>query len=144
MTKSNAPSRQRLFQLLDKIVGEERSFKRRSRDISAQNQPLSGNGSSDQNPPAGDELERLRLAHEEMFKIHSKFINDHELLIQRCLTISRQTRAGLLNENEIALEVERLQTELRRIKKEHSLVEKEYQQLLQPQSRYVGDLDRKG
>jgi hypothetical protein len=129
MNSSQTPNRRRLFKLLDGIIGEERTFKRHTRDLAARKD---NPGETDHRDGAilDDELERLRLAHEEIFDTHRRFINEHELLVQRCLTISRQTRAGLLNENEMALEVERLQRELARIKKEHSLVEQESRKIL--------------
>lgn len=129
MNKSKTPNRRRLFKLLDGIIVEERSFKRHTRDFANQKHLNRDAEKIKKGDGLNHELDSLRLAHEEIFELHRKFINEHELLVQRCLAISRQTRAGMLNENEMALEVERLQKELSRIKKEHSLVEKECQKV---------------
>lgn len=135
MNNSETPSRRQLFLLLDRIIGEERSFKRHTRDAATLDQLPGETTSTKKDASLSDELEHFRLAQEEMFRVHRKFIDEHELIIQRCLAISRQTRAGLLNDNEMALEVERLQAELARIKNEHGLVEKECQEIFKRRSR---------
>ncbi len=126
MTNYNTVNRRRLFKLLDKIVGEEQHFKRatgkmRSVDAFVQKQlrTIASEMTSE------DDLSRIKNTHEALFNIHRKFINDHELILQRCFIISRQARAGLLNEEETALEIERLQVDLKRLKSEHSWAEKE-------------------
>ncbi|UCE24750.1 MAG: hypothetical protein JSU74_01495 [Candidatus Zixiibacteriota bacterium] len=140
MIHSDTPGRRRLFRLLDRIIVEERDFKRNSQLTQKLHPRQAGAETitfSTKN--IAGELEHVRLAHEAMLKIHRRFINDHELIIQRCMAISRQTRAGLLSEDEMAMEVERLQRELRRMKREHSQVEKECRRLLNAQKSFFGD-----
>jgi Mg2+ and Co2+ transporter CorA len=119
----------RLFKLLDKIIGEEQGFKANSRKLLVPSE----NNNADQQRAAddcADRLDQFRQAHEAIFQVHRRFINDHELMIQRCFVISRQARAGLLTETEIAMELERLQDELRRLKAEHKQTEQESRKLL--------------
>lgn len=138
MTEPNAQSKKRLFSLLDKIIGEEQSFKRTSCDLTATS---GGQHAQPVDSFAGqEELEQIRRAHKALFEVHRRFVNDHELIIQRCLVISRQARAGLLNETEIDLEVERLQHELKRIKAEHRQVEQECNEFLEAHREFLGDL----
>ena len=137
MIQPDTPERRRLFKLLDKIIGEERSFK-----ISVQDDHQFGNlQAAIESEGMADELERIRLTHEAILEVHRKFLSDHELMIERCLAISRQVRAGLLNESEMTMEAERLQGELKRIKQEHSLVQQEYQKILAAQSQSLKNLD---
>ena len=124
--------------MLDKIIGEERRFK-----TSVQDDHQFGNlQAAVESEGMADELERIRLIHEAIFDIHRKFLSDHEMVIQRCLAISRQARAGLLSETETAMEVERLQSELTRIKNEHNYVRQECQRVLAAQSQSFKNLDR--
>ena len=100
MIPSETPGSRRLFDLLNGIIGEEQNFKADSPDSSIQYEPLniSQSSASDETSVSG-EFQRIRLTHEALFKIHRKFISEHELLIERCFVISRQARAGLLRGN---------------------------------------------
>ncbi len=140
MTKSDPSVGRRLFRLLNRIIGEERNFKRNSpsRQGRPQRHSRARSPASVEIGTAG-ELEHVRLAHDAMFKIHRKFISDHELIVQRCLAISRQARAGLLNKDEMAMEIERLQRELRRMRQQHTQVEREYRHLLKTQQQYFNN-----
>ena len=143
MIQPDAPGRKRLFRLLDNIIGEEQSFKTTTRNgITHNDHEIGDVQAAVESEGMADELERIRLTHEAMFEVHRKFINEHELIIQRCLTISRQVRAGLLNETEMEMEAERLQSELSRIREEHSIVQKECQKTLLAQSESFKNLNR--
>lgn len=139
MNQFNTPAGKRLFSLLDSIIGEEQSFKRGPHSLAKtpekkQRPDADGGGDS-------DSLERIRHAHDALFEIHRRFVNEHELVIQRCFTISRQARSGLLSEDEMALEIERLQQELRRIKQEHDQVEAECREFIDAHREFLDDLN---
>jgi len=135
----NTPAGKRLFNLLDTIIGEEQNFKRGSRDLAAKSE--AGQRSNAGGVGVSDDLERIRRAHDALFEIHRRFVGEHELVIQRCFTISRQARAGLLSENEIAMEIERLQQELKRIKQEHEQVEKECREFMDAHRDFLDGLN---
>ncbi len=128
MNQFNTSAGKRLFNLLDIIIGEEQNFKRGSRDLAATSEASQRSNSDGVGVP--DDLERIRRAHNALFDIHRRFVGEHELVIQRCFTISRQARSGLLSEDEMAMEIERLQQELKRIKREHEQVEKECREFM--------------
>ena len=140
MERSNTPAGKRLFNLLDSIIGEEQSFKRGSRDMAA-------TSDTDQRSDAGgvgmkNDLDRIRRAHDALFEIHRRFVSEHELVIQRCFTISRQARAGLLSDDEMTMEIDRLQRELKRIRKEHEQVEKECREFIDAHRDFLSDIER--
>lgn len=134
MTKQNTVNKRRLFRLLDRIVGEERNFKRRSakmRSVDAYVQKQLHNIASELT--SEDDLVRIKNTHEALFNIHRRFMNDHELILQRCFLISRQVRSGLLNEEETSMEIERLTGELKRLKSEHEWAHKQSLKILSGQ-----------
>lgn len=124
----NTPAGKRLFNLLDTIIGEEQNFKRGSRDAATASEKRQQSKVGDTS--VHENLERIRRAHDALFEIHRRFVGEHELVIQRCFTISRQARAGLLSEDEMAMEIERLQRDLNRIKQEHEQVERECREFM--------------
>lgn len=138
MNQFNTPASKRLFSLLDSIIGEEQTFKRGSRDLA--NASEKGHRPDAESVGVSKNLERIRRAHDALFDIHRRFVSEHELVIERCFTISRQARAGLLSEDEMAMEIERLQGDLRRIKREHEQVEKECREFIEAHRDFLDDL----
>lgn len=135
--------RKRLFDLLDTIICEEMSFQKNCLGKGLENSNLRKRHDEIMENLGCCQLERVQQVHQALSESHRKFRSEHELLIQRCMAVSRQARAGMLNNTEMALEVERLQKELMRVKQEHGQVEDDCRRILQSEGfGFGGSADR--
>ncbi|UCD65041.1 MAG: hypothetical protein JSW34_06310 [Candidatus Zixiibacteriota bacterium] len=115
-----------LYWLLDRIVAEEQSFKRNCSGVCAGGACADRPGSSPADRrDSGRKSGRDKPTRRVLADRHREYLSEHELLLQRCFAVARQARAGLLSEREAAFEVARLRRDLRRLRGEHGVIERE-------------------
>ncbi|HKK20818.1 MAG TPA: hypothetical protein VJ983_05035 [candidate division Zixibacteria bacterium] len=86
--------------------------------------------------------ERMRHAHEAMFKVHRKIKNEHDEAIRRSIAVLRQVEQGKYTSDECGLVLDRLEQQLQTIRREHQLMERERKQILREHEAWVAQLDR--
>ncbi len=86
--------------------------------------------------------ERMRLAHEAMFKVHRKIKNEHDEAIRRTVAVLRQVEQGKYSPEECEFVLDRLEQQLQTIRHEHQLMERERKQILREHETWVAQLNR--
>jgi hypothetical protein len=120
-----------LRQLVQQIVAAEESFTSRSQQMRGDDLEL-----EERHRKVVERLGRegahcqLRAAHEAMFKVHRKIAQEHQNLIQHCLTVSRRFRMSMYTEPELIAELARLRLVYQRIQNDHDHIEEERKRIL--------------
>lgn len=73
---------------------------------------------------------RFRALHEAMFKVHRKIRSEHDRAIQRSISLGSKVANGLLPETQVMQELKGLELLLKRMKADHSLLERERKRIL--------------
>ncbi len=130
-----------ISELLRLLMEEERNFHARSRQMRIDDAHLvRSHELTFSRVGRAESHERMRLAHEAMFKVHRKLKKEHDEAIRRSLAVVRQAEQGKYSTEELAGALEQLQHQLQRIREEHSLMEKERKQILLEHEEWIRKL----
>ena len=122
---------QDLRQLVQQIVAAEDSFTSHSQQMRGDDIRL-----EERHRKVVERLGRegahcqLRAAHEAMFRVHRKIAQEHQNLVQHCMTVSRRFRMSMYTEPELIAELARLRLIYQRILDDHARIEQERQKIL--------------
>ena len=92
------------------------------------------------NENLGPNHDRVRSAHEAMFKVHRKIATDHGAVLAYCRRIAEKLKAGHFNEREIAGEIEHLKGIFADMQEEHHRMETERKKILAEHNAIVRSL----
>jgi hypothetical protein len=132
---------EKLGELVTRILHEERDFHERARQMRIDQQTL--NRLHAEFKPCHERVpnhDRLRQAHEAMFKVHRKIASDHNGILVYCRRISEKLQRGGFCEREIAAELENLESIFSSMQLEHENMERERRKILEEHEALVETL----
>jgi hypothetical protein len=122
---------ERLGALITQIMHEERDFQERARQMRIDQQSL--DEVHEEGKPCHVKMpnhQRLRMAHEAMFKVHRKIASNHTGVMVYCRRIAEKLRGGRFSEREIASQLDHLQAVFTDMRSEHQNMERERRKIL--------------